>query len=109
MTELTVVAKVKAKKGKETVLREALISLLAPTHAEAGCVNYDLHQSMDDPTLFIFYENWKDEKSLNSHLQSPHIQRAMASAGSLIDGPLEIYRLTQLHQPKTAGRPIGFP
>ena len=56
---LTVIARVRAKKGKASLLRKELRRLIAPTRAEAGCINYDLHESQDDPALFVFYENWK--------------------------------------------------
>ena len=55
---VTVVATMRAKAGKEDELRAALESVLEPTRAEAGCVNYDLHQGLQDPAVFTFYENW---------------------------------------------------
>jgi quinol monooxygenase YgiN len=42
---LTVIAHVRAKPGQESRVRQLLEGLLAPTRAEAGCINYDLHQS----------------------------------------------------------------
>ncbi|TAK94934.1 MAG: antibiotic biosynthesis monooxygenase, partial [Verrucomicrobia bacterium] len=42
---ITVVATFKARPGKESELRAALIGLVAPTRKEAGCLNYDLHAS----------------------------------------------------------------
>ncbi len=41
----------------ETVKTE-LIKLIGDTHAEEGCINYDLHQGNENPAHFIFYENW---------------------------------------------------
>ncbi|MEI9866587.1 MAG: antibiotic biosynthesis monooxygenase [Limisphaerales bacterium] len=50
---ITVVATFQAKPGKEAELKKALISLVAPTHKEAGCINYDLHVSAEDPANFF--------------------------------------------------------
>ena len=51
---ITVVATFQSKPGKETELKKALISLVAPTHKEVGCINYDLHVSPEDAGKFLF-------------------------------------------------------
>ncbi len=56
---LTVIAYMKAAPGKEDELREGLRSLIEPTAAEDGYVNYDLHESVEEPGVFFFYENWR--------------------------------------------------
>jgi quinol monooxygenase YgiN len=71
---ITVVATFEAKPGKENELKRALLTLIAPTRKETGCINYDLHQSPDDPRKFLFHENWTDKKSLDAHLQNTHVQ-----------------------------------
>ena len=55
---VTVVAAFEARPGREAELRAALIELVAPTRLEAGCLNYDLHQSPEQPAKFLFHENW---------------------------------------------------
>jgi len=70
---ITVVATFQARPGKETELRTALIGLLAPTRKEAGCLNYDLHTSPEDPAMFLFHENWTSKELLDAHLKSPHV------------------------------------
>jgi quinol monooxygenase YgiN len=71
---VTVVATFQARPGKETELKEALISLVEPTRKEAGCLNYDLHAALDDPAKFLFHENWSSQAHLDAHLQSAHIK-----------------------------------
>jgi quinol monooxygenase YgiN len=70
---LTVVATFQAQPGKETALRAALASLLAPTRKEAGCLSYDLHQSAESPGKFLFYETWQNQAAIDAHMQSPHV------------------------------------
>ena len=70
---LTVVATFQARPGKETELKNALISLVAPTRNEAGCLNYDLHVSPEDHAKFLFHENWTTKAHLDAHLKSVHI------------------------------------
>lgn len=95
-TPLTIIARVRAKAGQESRLREELRRLLAPTRVEAGCISYDLQQSQDDPALFLFYENWASQQALDAHFQTPHIQALMKVAPDLVDGPLDITKWTKV-------------
>ena len=80
---VTVVATFEARPGKETELRAALISLVAPTRQETGCLNYDLHQSPEHPGKFMFHENWTSKALLDAHLQSPHLKALVDRLDSL--------------------------
>ena len=70
---ITVIATFEARPGKEAELKQALLSLPAPTRKEAGCINYDLHVSPENPAKFLFHENWTSKELLDAHLKSPHI------------------------------------
>lgn len=85
MTPLTVVAKLKAKNGCEEQLGELLRSLVGPTRAEQGCINYDLHRSHEDPSLFIFYENWESRPLWEAHMRSPHLVAFGEKQGDLTE------------------------
>lgn len=87
---LTVVAEMKAKAGKEDDLRRALVTLVAPTRQEEGCVQYDLHEKTDEPGRFVFYENWLSADHLARHAASAHIQAFRAGAGDLLGEPARI-------------------
>jgi len=73
MKTVTVVATFQARQGKEADLKNALMGLVAPTRKEAGCINYDLQASPEDPTRFLFHENWTSKADLDAHLKSAHI------------------------------------
>ncbi|WP_028937181.1 putative quinol monooxygenase [Pseudonocardia spinosispora] len=87
---VTVFASMQAKAGREDELRAALTSLIAPVTAEEGNVNYDLHESVDTPGLFFFYENWESADALAKHSQEPHMKEMLGKAGELLDGPLSV-------------------
>ncbi len=70
---LTVIAYMKAAPGKESQLRSALEALVGPTSQEKGYVNYDLHEAVDEPGTFFFYENWESAEALDTHLAAPHL------------------------------------
>jgi quinol monooxygenase YgiN len=87
---VTLAVTFQARPGKESELRETLLGLLAPTRAEAGCVNYDLHIAPDDPSKFLFYENWKSQAHLEAHAQTPHIQNLQARMNEFCAEPLKL-------------------
>jgi quinol monooxygenase YgiN len=87
---VTVIARVSAKPGQEFRVQQVLEGLLAPTRAEPGCINYDLHQSQTNPALFLFYENWESEGHLEAHARSAHIQAFRKLAEEILAEPVEI-------------------
>lgn len=87
---ITVVATFQAKPGKAPDLKKALLSLIAPTHQEAGCINYDLYQLPEDPEKFLFYENWTSKAHLDAHLKNTHIQVLLPRMDELCVGMPEI-------------------
>jgi len=88
--EVSVIARMQAKEGKEKALRQELAALIGPTRAEPGCITYVLHQSVEDKNSFMFFEHWADKKDLDEHLKTPPIQAFMEKAGKLLDGPVSI-------------------
>ena len=89
---VTAMVRVKAKPGLEARLKEECITLLAPTRAEQGCLLYDLHKSPADPSVFFFYETWVSDESLDRHLQTPHVKRALEATAPLFAEPMEMTR-----------------
>lgn len=84
MSNLTVVAKVVAKKGADEALKAELVKLIAPTRQEDGCIEYLLHQDNEDPAVFIFYENWENMTCLERHVSSAHYKNYVAAVKDLI-------------------------
>lgn len=88
--QVTIIAKITAKPGKEEELKNVLLSLIEPTRSEAGCINYNFHQDADNGAVFMFYENWASKQALDEHLQTPHLQGLVAKADDLFAAPLEV-------------------
>ena len=95
---LTVIAQVKAKPGKETAINDEetkkqykeLLSLVGPSRKDAGCINYDLHQSIDNPAQFLFHENWTSKAHLDAHLAKPDLQEVLKRVGEMVAEPPQI-------------------
>jgi len=88
--EITVLAKIKAKKPMTELLKQQLLSLIAPTRQEIGCITYELHQGPDDNSSFMFYEIWASKDALDRHIQTPHLKALLDKADDLFAGPLDV-------------------
>lgn len=88
--ELTVVARFKAKAGKEEQVFQAILALIAPTRAEDGCITYELHRAQSDPALFCLYELWRTRQDLDDHLATPYLQAFLDKAPELLAEPVDL-------------------
>jgi quinol monooxygenase YgiN len=67
-----VIAQLEAKPQFSTEFRAALTPLIAATQQEAGCLRYQLHQSLDNPHGWMLHEEWESDAALKAHQQTPH-------------------------------------
>ena len=94
MAELTVIARVNARPGKEAELEQALRAVVAPTHAEPGCLRYALHRSSNDPATFVLVERWVSKEALDQHLEMPYLKALRARFQELVEGrDVSLYEL----------------
>ena len=93
---LIVVAEMTAQSGKEDELRRTLTGFVAPTRAENGCVQYDLHEAQDAPGQFLFFEKWTSEAALDAHLGSPHIASVLPGLGAILAQPARISKFRRI-------------
>jgi len=90
LKQVTVVATIKAKAGLEETVKNEVLALIGPTRAEAGCLNYDLHVSSEDPAVLMLYENWVSKEDLDKHLATPYLQAFLGKAPDLVAEPVQI-------------------
>ncbi|MCU1232658.1 MAG: hypothetical protein JWP63_625 [Candidatus Solibacter sp.] len=95
MTEVRVIARSVASRGKEDQLRALLKGMLVPTRAEQGCISYELYES-DSTGRFYFDETWESQAALDKHIATPHFRRLEQTIGELLEGPFEVNILTRM-------------
>ena len=81
---VTVMALFRAIEGKEKDLERELAALVPLTRREHGCINYDLHRSIEDPGVYIFHENWSSKKALDEHLEKPYLKELLKKSKELL-------------------------
>ena len=87
-----VIARVRAREGKEEALKAVLTALVPPSRRELHCYQYDLLQSTTDPREFCFVEKWDGEQAVDAHGRSEHVAKAGAQMTDLVEAPPDIRR-----------------
>jgi quinol monooxygenase YgiN len=84
---ITVIAKIKAKAGSEGELESAFKEMIGKVRAnEPGTLTYALHRSVQDPTVFVFYEVYQDQAAFDAHGKTEHMKTLGAQIGGKLDG-----------------------
>ncbi|HZS07021.1 MAG TPA: putative quinol monooxygenase [Blastocatellia bacterium] len=88
--QITVIAHLEVKPGTEEAFKQELSALIAATRAEAACINYDFHQSVDEPVKFVAYENWTGMAGLEEHSRSAHIRTFRKNCAEMFAQPAKL-------------------
>ena len=95
---VTVIAVIRVRPGAEQRARTVLERIVAPTLLEPGCLAYELHQSVTEPTEFMFHERWTSDEALAAHAAStaPHRLELREQLAQLADGRPAVTRWRHL-------------
>ena len=85
MSKLTIVANITVNADNINLVKAELLKLINITRAEAGCINYDLHQDNDNPGHFLFYENWESRELLQNHMGNQHLLDYLAATEGAVE------------------------
>lgn len=91
-----ITAIIKSQPAHVQEVKSVLENLVTESRKETACLQYDLHQGIEDPNLFVFYEIWADERGLAQHNAQPYMLNLARLAGDkLAEKPL-VYLTTKL-------------
>lgn len=62
---ITAVIKLKPEYRSEMI--QVLMNMVEETRKEEACIQYDLHEDMEDENIFVFYEIWNSAEGLSQH------------------------------------------
>ena len=70
----TVVVSLKVREDRlDEFLRAIDVNSQASLRDEPGCLRFDVHRQVDDPTRFVLYEIYRDERAFTEeHRAAPH-------------------------------------
>jgi quinol monooxygenase YgiN len=52
-------------------LLAAALDHVRRSRTEPGCISHAVHQDVENPDRFFFFEQWADRQSLDAHFQVP--------------------------------------
>jgi quinol monooxygenase YgiN len=87
---LTVIIQSKSEYREE--LKLILENLVAQSRKETACLQYDLHQNIDDPNIFVFHEVWKNKEGLDLHNIQSYLQEFFQKTDLFLEEKPTIYK-----------------
>lgn len=91
---LTVI--LKSKTESIEIFKSLLLDLVPNSKKETACLQYDLHQSDEEPTIFIFHEVWENQDGLDFHNQQSYLQTFFENAKLYLQEAPIIYKTNKL-------------
>ncbi len=92
MAKLTIVANITAAPHEIDLVKAELEKRAPITRAEAGCLQYDLHQDDENPARFMFYESWASCEPWQGHMNAQHLKDYLAAT----EGAVEAFALDEM-------------
>jgi quinol monooxygenase YgiN len=84
------VVRMTVREGEQEHAAELIGRLAEATRQEPGNVHYITHRAVDDPRVFMFYEQYADKAAFEAHGASEHFQSiAVGELFPLQDGERE--------------------
>ena len=81
---MVVIARLQVQQEKQAEAEKILTALIAKVKEEPGTLAYRLHRHQHDPTVFLFYEKYKDAEALMAHSATDHFKKAFEDLGPLL-------------------------
>lgn len=82
---VTIYASITARPDAVEQVEQACRSIVQECLQEDGVLTYHLLRDAENPRVFAWFEQWRDEAAFQRHISSPHAKRL----GQALDGKLE--------------------
>lgn len=69
------ISKLYAKEDKVDEFIEVFKEMIPPTKEEEGCIQYEMYQDEEEPSLLIVLEQWATKEAFDGHLETDHFKR----------------------------------
>lgn len=92
----TVMCIVEAKPGKEEELKQQLMNVIEPSRKESTCLEYHLHEDINNSARFVLYEKWESKEAHQQQFQKPYILAFASKLDGLLEKPYEAFFLEEL-------------
>jgi quinol monooxygenase YgiN len=87
---IVLMARLKVKSDKIEEAKAAALAIVEPSRNEPGCINYDVHQTLDDPAVFLWHETWSNQKAIDEHFEMPYFKDFVVKMEEIAEHPAQI-------------------
>lgn len=88
--KIILVARLKVMEDTIEEAKQAALAIVADSRAEEGNINYDIHQAIDDPTVFVWHETWKNKAAIDEHFETDFFKDFFAKVEKIAAEPPQI-------------------
>ena len=88
--QIVLVARMRVRPDAVEKTKAAVLAVVEPSRAEEGCLNYDVHQAIDEPTVFVWHETWVNKAALDAHFAMPYFEALFAEVTHYMEEPTQI-------------------
>ncbi len=94
---LTITAVIRAKKGYEKIMRQALLDVAENVYAnEPDTIGFFVSQDASNPCVFTTYERFTDHAAMDAHNNSEVVARFFGIAKPILDGDVVLVTASEI-------------
>lgn len=97
--KIVLMARLQVKEDKIEEAKTAALAIVEPSRNEPGCVNYDVHQTLDDPTVFLWHETWENQAAIDEHFEMSYFKEFAATVERICEIPPQIILSKMISEP----------
>lgn len=87
---IVLIARLKVQADKVEEAKAAAMAIVSDSRTEPGCINYDIHQSIEDETVFLWHETWANKAAIDEHFATPFFQNFFKIVETIAAEPPQI-------------------
>lgn len=82
--QVTLIVSFEAKIDARDTVRRRIRALAESTRREEGNLQYQVVELEDEPGSFMIFENWRDQKALDTHMSQDYLKQFLADSEKLL-------------------------
>lgn len=94
--KINITAIIKSKPETIEITKALLTEMAGNSKQETACIQYDLHQSIEEPECFLFHEIWDNQEDLELHNTKPYIRKFVEKAAEILAEAPKIYKTNKI-------------
>jgi quinol monooxygenase YgiN len=91
---LTVIIKSKSEYRED--LKVILEDLTKNSKKETACLQYDLHQNLEDPNVFVLHEIWENEEGLDLHKEQSYLLKFNEMSEFFLEEKITVFTTSRI-------------